>query len=409
MGQLKKISAVLFIISVLIQSCSKSSTEQTTTPTSGTQAPSATNTQTTGVQAPSGTNTQTSSTQASSTQASSTQAPVVQKVLDGFKKDYTNSGIVAVARKSDGTLDFGVFGNSEATVPLATTMSLGIASITKNYTAALIFKLIEENKLSLTDDLNKLLPTRVNDNINGTITVKQLLNHSSGISDPIEINNDLINAIFANPSYKYSIDEFLAKVQAPPFVNGTTHGYSNVNYILLGLIIEKVTGKKYHEYLRQEIITPLNLSNTFLISYETPTNTIGYSWDPKGDNLNSSFSRNGIESVAWSAGSIFATVEDLATWYHALFNNNFLSDASLKTMQTTVDAKNGDTVISYGHGTFSKDFLGDKVFYNAGQTIAYQSFVLYSTNTKNVVVVIINNSQSDPSPIAYSILTELYK
>ena len=324
----------------------------------------------------------------------------VQSILDGIKNEFNRGGVVAVARKNDGTMDFGAFGNSEETVPLSKSMSLGIGSNTKTFTAALIFRLIEEGQLSIDDNLNDLLPEKINANINGSITVKQLLNHSSGLFDPINDNDDFINSVFTNPSYTYSIDEYLAKVLVPYFVNGTSHSYSNTNFILLGLIIEKKSGKTYHEYLREEILAPLNLSHTFLSGQELATNTVGYSWGPSGDNLKD-LSRNGIESIAWSAGSIFSTVEDMAIWYHSLFNGDFLSASSLAVMQTTVV---GEYDLNYGSGIFSKNYNGDNIFVHSGQTIAYNSFCLYDEDTKDIVVVIINQIENDSEPIAYKIL-----
>jgi D-alanyl-D-alanine carboxypeptidase len=324
----------------------------------------------------------------------------VQTLLDEIKDDFNTGGVVAATRKDDGTMDFGVLGNSEDMIPLSRTMSLGIGSNTKTFTAALIFKLIEEDQLSIDDNLNDLLPEKVNSNLNGNITVKQLLNHSSGLFDPLNENDDFIDSVFANPSYSYTIDEYLEKVLAPYFVNGLAHSYSNTNYMLLGLIIEKKTGKTYHEYLREKILAPLNLSHTFLSGKEPSNNTVGYSWGPSGNNLKD-FPRNGIESIAWSAGSIFSTVEDMAIWYHSLFNGDFLSASSLAAMQTTVAGANA---LNYGSGIFKNTNNGSEVFFHSGQTIAYNSFCIYDVASKGIAIVIINQTENDAEQVALKIL-----
>ena len=111
---------------------------------------------------------------------------IIQTVINEVKSDFKTGGAVIAIRKSDGTIETGVFGKSDGSTLLSKKMSLGIGSNTKTFTAALIFKLIEANELNLTDKLSDLLPERVSANISGNITIKQLLNHTSGLYDPID-------------------------------------------------------------------------------------------------------------------------------------------------------------------------------------------------------------------------------
>ncbi|MDR6544187.1 D-alanyl-D-alanine carboxypeptidase [Chryseobacterium rhizosphaerae] len=321
---------------------------------------------------------------------------IVQPILDSNRIVFSNSkaGIVAGVQKADGRVEFGAFGSSELHVPLTREMSLGIGSNTKTFTAALIFKLIDQNKLKLSNTLSEILPERVGQNINGTITIDQLLTHSSGLFDPLNQGN-LADAIFSNPTYSYSIDEYLNLVntQSPNFPNGTKYSYSNTNYMLLGLIIEKISGKEYHEFLRNEILQPLGLSHTFLSGKENSVNTIGYSWSEKDESYKN-WSRNGIESVAWSAGSIFSTPGDMLKWYSALFGGKVISEKSLKKMKESYP---GEMDRNYGSGIFYLEHDGDKIFYFSGRTIAYDSYTIYDDTTKDIVSVIQNTMITPPN------------
>lgn len=327
----------------------------------------------------------------------------VQAILDEIKSEFKTGGAVAAVRKSDGTIDYGVIGQSDNTTPLSKEMSLGIGSITKTFTAVLVFKLIEQGQLSLNTTLAEVIPKYLNDNISGEITVEQLLNHSSGLYNPV--NDALINEVFSNPSKAFSSEEFLAKVKAPAFEKGTAHGYSNTNYTLLGLIIEQKTGKAYHEYLRATLLDPLKLSSSFLSGKETPNNsiTIGHSYGPDGNSLKA-FPRDGIESIAWASGSLFCSVADLTLMYQKLLNGELLTNASLTKMKT---ATKGNEDLNYGYGIFKRIDNGDTNFSHSGQTIAYNSICIYHSKTKSTVVVIVNQIVNDAEQIAIKILEEL--
>lgn len=310
----------------------------------------------------------------------------VQEVIATYESDFEAGGIVALVREADGTTDYGKFGESEAGVPLSETMSFGIGSDTKTFTAVLIFKLIDDGELSLSDKLSDLLPGVVNENISGEITIQQLLNHSSGLNDYINSNIELVNSTLTNPSYVYSINEILSYISAPDFEPGAMHGYSNTNYILLGLIVEEKTGKPYHEHLRETLLDPLGLSDTWLNGKETPVNAIAYSWnnDVSLENVDLS----GFESLAWAAGSLFSTADDMATWYDALFNGDVLSESSLQQMLTATFGE--EQLGYYGSGIFSEVYNGHETYFHGGSRMGYYSTPVFNATTGAIIVIFTN-------------------
>ena len=313
----------------------------------------------------------------------------VQKLLNALKKDFKNAGIVAAVKLKDGTIERGVFGNSHEGTPMTDKMSYGIASNTKTFTAALVLKLVEEGKLKLSNTVGEILPNAVTPNkVAKEITIRQLLNHSSGIHDPFE---GLIPIVIQNPSKEYSLKDILLKVKNAVFQPGEKHDYSNTNYTLLGHIIEKVSGVKYHTYLRNTILDPLSLKATFLMGKEKSTNTVAYSWFEDKQSLKD-LNRTAIASLAWSSGSIFSSLDDMITWYEALFSGKVISQASLKIMQELNKGGN----LEYGMGTFGrKDSDGNQIYWHSGQTLSYVSLMSYHTKSGKITVCIANREDYD--------------
>lgn len=138
-----------------------------------------------------------------------------------------------------------------------------------------MLKLAENNKISLEDPLNKWLPAFAN--IDPEITIRQLLNHKSGISDPIFLS-PWMDTIMANPTRVFTPEEVLGWVGTPYFPKGTSWGYSNVNYILAAMIAKKATGMPISQLIRDSILTPLNLDSTFYDGEEPMIGAIAHRW-----------------------------------------------------------------------------------------------------------------------------------
>ena len=261
---------------------------------------------------------------------------------------------------------------------LTTTNRFRIGSITKMFTAAMIFQLVEEEKLRLTDTLDKFLPQVPNA---GKITIAQILAHRSGIPN-VRRDRDGQTNVNTIPMAK---EEMLALIVkgTPDFEPDTKHRYSNSGYQLLGLIIEKLTGKRYAEVLEERIISKIGLRDTYMATGNIDVN--------KGEALTYiHFGRDWKQvnethpSILFSAGAIVSTPNDMAKFIQALFDGKIVSKASLDQMKTIRD---GD-----GFGTEPFMFAG-KTFYghtgggdNYGAWLAYlpeeKLAVAYATNAK---------------------------
>jgi CubicO group peptidase (beta-lactamase class C family) len=249
-----------------------------------------------------------------------------------------------------------------------------IGSITKMFTASMILQLVEEGKLELSDSLARFFPQIPNA---GKITIAQILNHRSGIPNVVPQRREP-----GTPMTKYEMLRLVAS-GTPLFEPDTQHSYSNSGYFLLGLILERVTGKSYAEVLEERITSRIGLTDTYVA-----TGPIDVSRNESLTYLNTGSDwKQGTEthpSVLFGAGQIVSTPNDLARFAQALFDLELLSQASLDLMTRMRDGE--------GSGMERFTFAG-KTFYghtgggdNYGAWLAYlpeeKLAVAYATNAK---------------------------
>ena len=248
-----------------------------------------------------------------------------------------------------------------------------IASITKMYTAVMIFQLVEEKKLRLADTLDKFFPQIPNA---ARITIGQILTHRSGIHD--------IEADGSFGKQPRTREEVVARIAQgkPDFEPDARHRYSNAGYILLGYIVEKADGKPYQEALKERIASRIGLKDTYLGAGKT---------DPsKNEALSYNYLGGWKEageldfSVPAGAGAILSTPTDMTKFIHALFNLKLVSQDSLKPMMTMrEDEGMGMEAFSFAGKTLYGHTGGSA---NSGAWLAYypeeKLALAYTTNAK---------------------------
>jgi D-alanyl-D-alanine carboxypeptidase len=187
-----------------------------------------------------------------------------------------------------------------------------IASITKTFTATLALQLVEEGRLSLRERAAELLPGV---RVPGDVTVAQLLRHTSGIAD---ILPTLRTQLDANTESTWSPTRVAASVPPPWFSPGRSYGYSNTNYVLLGMIVERVGGRPYLKQLRDRLLGPLELDETGMLLTKGAPPLMTPSW----------------ASAFGTAGCMYASAHDLLAWGDALYGGRVLAPSSLRHMLT---------------------------------------------------------------------------
>ena len=291
----------------------------------------------------------------------------------------------------------GVTGISHAGFPITSDMEFGIGSNTKLFTGVLLLKLAENNIISLNDSLHQYLPSF--NNVNQNITIRQLLNHTSGLAD---VNNVVgyADSILTNPNRIFTPTEVMSWVGTPLFAAGTSWNYCNTNYILAGMVAESATGQSFGQLLRDSILFPLQLDSTFLGVYDSVLYTLAHPWQGGVDNF--STPRKAVNSVAWSAGAMYSTSGEMANWYHSLMNGQVINQNSFNELTTFVGSGN------YGIGLYSTNVLGRTVWQHGG-TIwgGYNSSMVYDTATGIIICVLINQLPAQAFQVSVQLLSTL--
>jgi D-alanyl-D-alanine carboxypeptidase len=324
-----------------------------------------------------------------------TLAQDLQDALDNVCSSKNIKGASTAIVMPDFEIWTGVSGISHDTVEITPDMLFNIGSITKNYTAPLILELAEEGILTLEDSLHEWLPTY--DNIDSTITIRQLLNMTSGLYDFYNDNPDIFNIIRSNLSRFWTQEEILTSLVGPP-INppGTEWRYSTTNYNLLGMIIREATGSSVSSELRNRFLDSRSLNNTFLPPEDTLIGDIAHPWNQvKGGLLqdNSVHYDTALFSLVWTGGSMFSTAKEVALWSHDLFGGAVL-DSNYTNQMVTFDTVNvpgyPPEATGYGLGAWRYKMLGKEIWGGVGVNPGYVSYVLYLPDDSISIAVLLN-------------------
>ncbi|MEQ7052036.1 serine hydrolase domain-containing protein [Paenibacillaceae sp. P-4] len=262
---------------------------------------------------------------------------VKQAMRDTLQLGYP--GILAKTSESGKTWSYAVgIADLRTNKPMKTDFRFRIGSVTKTFTATVVLQLAGENRLNLDDSIEKWLPGVIQRNgyDGNQITIRQILNHTSGIAEYSRSKEfDLMDT-----KKSYAAEELVSMgISLPPdFAPGKGWSYSNTGYVLLGILIEKVTGNSYAEEIENRIIEPLELSDTFLPGNST---VIPGTKHPRGYiQLDRASEPKDVTyynpSMGQSAGEMISTADDLNKFFSYLLGGKLLKDQQLKQMLTTV-------------------------------------------------------------------------
>jgi D-alanyl-D-alanine carboxypeptidase len=265
-----------------------------------------------------------------------------------------------------------------------------IGSNTKSFIATVLLQLEAEHRLSLDDTVDRWLPGVVSGNGNdgSTITVRQLLNHTSGVYDYVADPRVLTPYLVQHDwNYVWTPQQLVAiAVSHPPlFAPGAQWSYSNTNYIIAGLIIQAVTHNSPIAEVYQRIVVPLGLWHTTFPSTD-PTVSGPHL---EGYYVNYQNVTYFSPSWAYTAGAIISNTEDLARFHRALFTGQLLPPAQQRELETTVPI--GGTSQAYGLGVFSEQLCGQVFWGHDGDFPGYASLSLTSPDGSRQLSVAVND------------------
>jgi len=319
----------------------------------------------------------------------------LQKVLDKGIKRYKIRGVSAAIVFDTDSVWVGTSGISHDTVSMRPDMLFSIGSITKNFVAALTLKLVEEGILSLEDKLSKWLPAYPY--IDPNITIRQLLNHTSGIY-MFWNNDDLWDALKKDRNRIWTPEEVLEYIKEPHFPAGEGWRYSNTNYLLMGMIIEKATGSTLSSEIKEKLLKPCKLNNYYIwLADSIPENQAHVF----GDNFQFGQSETDVtflprashESITYGSSGIVTTASDLAKWCQELFEGNVLSEESMNEMLTFIRFRPQSNMKGYGLGVqVFRNVVsgGEKAIGHGGGNIGSATYMVYLPEYHASVVVMVN-------------------
>ncbi|MFJ9690903.1 serine hydrolase domain-containing protein [Kitasatospora sp. NPDC101183] len=306
---------------------------------------------------------------------------VVQQSLDALVKDNGVPGALATVKDRDGrnrTYTSGVGDlTTGAKVPVDGQVRAG--SNTKPFTAVVVLQLVAEGKIGLDSSVDTYLPGLLRgDGIDGrTITVRQLLQHTSGLPDYMD---SPALSDFTTIQYRYFEPRELldgALTQKALFAPGTDFAYSNTNYIVAGILIQKVTGRPWAEEVTKRVIDRIGLRHTYVpATGETALRERHpHGYMPRTDTSTPPFDYTDMDSsMAWAAGAVVSTNTDLNTFFSALLAGRLLPAAQLAQMRTTVPAELLGPGVRYGLGLQSRPLTcGGLVWGHGGTSVAYRT------------------------------------
>ncbi|MBP7496097.1 MAG: beta-lactamase family protein [Bacteroidales bacterium] len=277
-----------------------------------------------------------------------------------------------------------------------------LASVSKQFTAMAIMILAEEKKL----DYDDLVVKHIKDFPYNNISIRQLLNHTSGLQNYIWLVEKYASGKI-NITNK-DVLELYKKHKLPlNFIPGTRFSYSNSGYVFLALLIEKISGEDFGVFLKERIFDKLEMINSFVYNKKImdtlKTRAEGHI---KGKKYTRIITDNNEDCIYGDKG-VFSTIEDMYRWDKALYEQKLISDSTLKIAFSTSILKNNKE-IPYGFGWRIKEFEGKRVIYHNGWWHGYKTSITRFVDDKNSIIIL-NNTGSHLAAMLNDLKKLLYK
>jgi CubicO group peptidase (beta-lactamase class C family) len=296
-----------------------------------------------------------------------------------------------------------------------------IASFTKQFTAMAIMLLVHDGKLRYDELLTEVFPDFPA--YGKSITIRNLLNHTSGLPDYEDLMDALekIKGPIWTPKKQIQdgeVFELLKKEKNGKFAPGTSWSYSNSGYVTLGLIVAKVSGKPYGEFLRERIFVPLKMNHTVLFQKEK-NEVVNRAFGHSYENSALHETDQSPTSATLGDGGIYSNLEDLAKWDDALRNHTLLSEKEMQPALTPVKLNddseprwplepNDDNLhpgkpVSYGFGWFLDPYQGHQRMWHTGSTMGFRTVIERFLSDNLTIIVLCNRTDLDPEKLSLQV------
>ena len=326
--------------------------------------------------------------------ATDTETAGLQKDVDALVAEGA-PGAILLVRNGNSTVRLAAgLGDVARKTPMRPGDHFKIASLTKSYTAVVVLQLVAEGKLSLDDSVEQRLPGLVPNGEN--ITIRQLLNHTSGLVDYFDEPRFLKPYLSGNFGYYWAPRQLvgIGVSQKPLFAPGHGYSYSNTDYVLAQLIVERVTGNTIGAELKRRIFQPLHLRDTIYQTKPGLPSPYAHGYKLLGKPPATDVTQLS-PSMSPGSGAIVSTARDVADFYRALFSGRLLSPREMQAMKTTVSERTGKVVVAGpGIGLGVGRGLSCGAWGHGGELPGYEVQAVSSGDGRRQVVLMVNQDGS---------------
>jgi len=284
------------------------------------------------------------------------------------------------------------YANLEKHIKTTPATNYRLASVTKQFTAASILLLNQDGKLRLTDPIRKWLPELPASD--AAITIENLLDHSSGLLD----YENLIPADTKGQINDADVLRMIASQHRLYFAPGSAHRYNNGGYVLLGLIVERASGMDLADFMSTRIFKPLGMTHTLMYEHHRGPQVThrAYGYSRVGGTWK--LTDQDTTSATRGDGGIYTSIDDMAKWDAALYDNRLLSDAS-RQLAFTAHEPTDDPDFSYGYGWR----IGADSLWHSGESMGFRNVIVRWPKQHVAVVILTNRNHGRPYPLAVTI------
>jgi CubicO group peptidase (beta-lactamase class C family) len=340
--------------------------------------------------------------------------------------DQKSPGVAVLVQQNGYTIFERGYGSRELRTyaPIGAETNFRLASFTKQFTAMSIMLLKHDGKLRYEDKLTDVFPDFPA--YGKSITIRHLLTHTSGLPD----YEDLMEAAekrkgapvwsAARQIQDAEVLQLLEQESAGKFPPGTKWSYSNSGYVVLGLIVAKVSGKPFDEFLRERIFVPLQMNET--VAYEKRKNEVAHrAYGHSKEQAGWKETDQSPTSATLGDGGIYSSLNDLAMWDEGLAHHTLLSEKEMQAALTPVKLVDGsqpkwpsDTEtssdnlhpgrpVAYGFGWFLGPYKGRPRMYHHGGSMGFSTYIVRFLQDNTTIIVLCNRTDVDPEPLALKV------
>ncbi len=330
-------------------------------------------------------------------------ANIDPRAVDSLFRAYTGStpGASVIVVKDDEVVLRRAYGlaDLEHRAPATPTTDFRLASLSKQFTAMAVMLLVRDGKLRYDQSVSEIIPelppaTRA-------VTIRHFLNHTSGIWD----YEDLVPAARTAQLDDRDVLALVAAKDSLYFPAGSAYRYSNSGYVLLGMIVARVSGMPLPEFMRTRVFDPLGMQATVVhVEGKDTVAQRAYGYSPSGGTFTQT--DQSVTSATLGDGGIYTNVDDMARWDRALSTAGLVDSATL-ALATTPPALPAGATTEYGFGWFVDSYRGEKRWRHTGETSGFRNAIQRYPNRRLTIVILTNRSSGEPEAIAERIADQL--